>query len=396
VAGPGIFRKGNCIAADRPYTVVVAPDSFKGSLDAHAAAAAIAAGVRRALPNARVILHPIADGGEGLLDVLCPVMGGKVMETVVAGPLPGQRVRAAWGFVEAEHLAIIEMARAAGLGLLPEVQRNPLITTTYGVGELLRAALDTGARSLVIGIGGSATNDGGAGMAEALGVRFLDAAGERIPQGGHGLCHLDRIDMSAADPRLKGATVVVACDVQNPLTGPDGASAVYGPQKGATPEMVATLERCLCRYRDVLRAQLGVDVQQIPGSGAAGGLGAGLVVFCDGRLQSGIDLVLDVTRFDEKVKDAQVVITGEGKLDAQTRHGKALSGLLRRARRAGVPVLVVAGEIAGDMLSLCGAEGFADGASLVNDTTSRANAMAHAAQLVEERVSVMLRRFAQR
>jgi glycerate kinase len=396
VAGPGIrrvSRKGNRITADRPYTVLVAPDSFKGSLDAHAVALAINAGVREALPHARVILHPIADGGEGLLDVLLPVMGGNMREADVCGPLPGERVSAAWGYVEGEHLAILEMARAAGLGLVPEAKRDPRTTTTYGVGELIRAALDAGARSLVIGIGGSATNDGGAGMAQALGVRFLDPAGRPIAPGGAGLCDLERIDASSLDPRLKETTMVVACDVQNPLTGPEGATAVYAPQKGATPEMVVTLEQCLCRYRDVLRTQLGVDVQQIPGTGAAGGLGAGLVVFCRGRLQSGIDLVLDVTRFDEKLREADLVITGEGRVDAQTRHGKALSGLLRRTGAAGVPVLAVAGQVDGDRALLVAPGGFADIISLVDAGTSPQMAMANAASLVRQRVASMVGRF---
>lgn len=319
--------------------------------------------------------------------------GGNMREADVCGPLPGDRVRAAWGYVEGEHLAILEMARAAGLGLVPEAKRDPRTTTTYGVGELIRAALDGGARSFVIGIGGSATNDGGAGMAQALGVRFLDAAGRRIAPGGAGLCHLERIDASSLDPRLKETTVVVACDVQNPLTGPEGATAVYAPQKGATPEMVVHLEQCLCRYRDVLRAQLGVDVQQIPGTGAAGGLGAGLVVFCRGRLQSGIDLVLDVTRFDGKLKEADVVITGEGRVDAQTRHGKALSGLLRRTGAAGVPVLAVAGQVDGDRALLVGPGGFADIISLVDAGTPPHMAMADAASLVRQRVASMVRRF---
>ena len=399
MAGPGvcrISRKGVRITADHPYTVLVAPDSFKGSLDAHAVALAINAGVRDVLPHARVILHPIADGGEGLLDVLLPAVRGSVKETEVCGPLPGQRIRAAWGYVEGEHLAILEMARAAGLGLVPEAERDPRTTTTRGVGELIRAALDEGARSFVIGIGGSATNDGGAGMAQALGVRFLDAAGETIAQGGAGLCHLDRIDASSLDPRIEETTMVVASDVQNPLTGPEGATAVYGPQKGATPEMVTQLEQCLCRYRDVLRTQLGVDVQQIPGTGAAGGLGAGLVVFCKGRLQSGIDLVLDVTRFDEKLKEADLVITGEGRVDAQTRHGKALNGLLHRTVAAGIPVLAVAGQVDGDRALLTGPGGFADIISLVDAATSPQKAMANAAELVRERVSAIIRRYMHR
>lgn len=343
-----------------------------------------------------MVLHPIADGGEGLLDILLPVMGGRKMEVVVRGPLPDQRVHAAWGYVEEERLAIIEMAQAAGLGLVPDEQRDPRITTTYGVGELIRAALDEGARSLVIGVGGSATNDGGVGMAQALGVAFLDAEGKSISPGGLGLCDLQTIGMSSLDARLRESSVVVACDVQNPLTGPDGASAVYAPQKGATADVVRQLDRCLGHYRDMLRKHLGVDVQEIPGSGAAGGLGAGLVVFCHGRLQSGIDLVLDLTHFDERLRGADLVITGEGKVDAQTKFGKALNGLLRRTKSAGIPVLAVAGDVEGDRSLLVGTEGFADLISLVNEETTVQQAIADAAPLVRQRVSVMLRKFLHR
>jgi glycerate kinase len=395
VACAGIYRKGKGITPDRPYTVLVAPDSFKGSLDARAVSLAIGDGVRDVVPDVRVILHPIADGGEGLLDVLLPVMGGRKMEAVVRGPLPDQRVRAAWGYVEEQRLAIVEMAQAAGLGLVPVEKRDPRITTTYGVGELIRTALDEGARSFVIGIGGSATNDGGVGMAQALGVAFLDAEGKPIAPGGEGLCGLQKVDIAALDARLRESTVVVACDVQNPLAGTDGASAVYGPQKGATADVVRQLDRCLSHYRDILRQQLGVDVQEIPGSGAAGGLGAGLVVFCHGRLQSGIDLVLDVTRFDDQLRGADLVITGEGRVDTQTKFGKALSGLLRRTKSAGIPVLAVAGDVDGDRSLLIGPEGFTDLISLVNEETTLRQALADAAPLVRQRVSVMMQRFLQ-
>ena len=393
MARSGFHTEGQQIDPERRYTVVVAPDSFKGSLDAHAVAAAIADGVRDALPLAEVRVHPVADGGEGLLDVLLPVMGGTRCETEVSGPLPGQRVRASWGFVEQAGVAIVEMAQAAGLGLVPFDRRDPRITTTYGVGELLRAALDRGARTIVVGIGGSATNDGGAGMAQALGARFLDRRGMPLGSGGAALCELDTIDVSASDPRIQKASVIVACDVENLLTGPEGATAVYGPQKGATPEIVEHLERCLERYRDVLRAQYGIDVQDFPGSGAAGGLGAGLIVFADGQLRSGIDLVLDLTQFDSRLRGADMVITGEGSLDAQTKCGKALSGVLRRARAARVPVLAVAGRVEGDPERLKGPNGFADLIGLVNDNTSSEEAMKHAAALLRERTSMLVRKF---
>lgn len=356
-------------------------------------AAAIAEGVRDALPQAEVRLHPVADGGEGLLDVLLPVMGGIRCETEVCGPLPNQRVRASWGFVEQAEVAIVEMAQAAGLGLVPTDRRDPRFTTTFGVGELLRAALDRGARTIVVGIGGSATNDGGAGMARALGARLLDTNGNPIGPGGAALCDLHTVDISAMDSRIKMASIIVACDVENLLTGPEGATAVYAPQKGATPAHVAQLERCLERYREVLLTQCGIDVQEFPGSGAAGGLGAGMIVFAGGRLRSGIDLVLDLTQFDARLKGADMVITGEGSLDAQTKSGKALSGVLRRARVARIPVLAVAGRIEGDPARLKGLDGFADLIALVNDDTSPEEAMKHAAALVRERTSTLVRKY---
>jgi glycerate 2-kinase len=395
VACAGFHTRGQGIARPGPYRVVVAPDSFKGSLDARAVAAAIGAGVRDAIPDAVVVERPVADGGEGLLDVLLPALGGEKRITSVCGPLPGQTVEAAWGYVAGERLAIIEMARAAGLTLVPPERRDPRITTTYGFGELIVAALDAGAERVLVGIGGTATNDGGAGMAEALGVRFLDQDGNRIGRGGASLCGLARIDTSGSDGRMARTSVVVASDVGNPLTGPEGASAVYGPQKGATPAMVEELDRCMERYRQVIREQAGVDVQTIRGSGAAGGAGAALAVFCKAQMRSGIDVVLDAIGFEKCLEGADLVITGEGRLDAQTKSGKALDGILRRARASGVPVAAVVGSMEGDRRSYVRTDAFCDVIGLVDEQTSIAEAIAGAPLLLRRRAETLVRRILQ-
>ena len=281
--------------------VVIAPDSFKGSLSAQAAAEAMARGVETVFPDAELRLVPIADGGEGTVDALVSATGGKLLETQVAGPL-GEPVLARWGVLGDGVTAVIEMAAASGLSLVPAARRDPRLTSTRGTGELLRAALDAGLRRLVVGIGGSATSDGGAGMARALGIRFLDPAGRELPEGGAALARLERIDLGGTDPRLAGAEILVACDVDNPLTGPRGAAAVYGPQKGATREAVAALELALERYARVGAIATGRDVASIPGAGAAGGLGAGLLLFTQARLRPGVEIVLEATRFDELVR----------------------------------------------------------------------------------------------
>jgi glycerate kinase len=267
--------------------VVIAPDSFKGSLTALAAAEAMARGVREVFPAAEVVAVPIADGGEGTVDALVAATGGRIVECTVSGPLGGP-VTARWGVLGDGTTAVIETAAASGLTLLPPGRRDPGRATTRGTGELLRAALDAGLRRAVIGLGGSATTDGGAGLARALGVRFLDAGGRELPDGGAALARLARVDASRLDPRLAGADLLVACDVENPLTGPEGAAAVYGPQKGATPALVRELDAALARYAEVAGAATGRDVAAVPGAGAAGGLGAGLLLFTPARLRPGV------------------------------------------------------------------------------------------------------------
>ena len=323
---------------------VIAPDSFKGSSSAKEVAQAIAEGLREALPDAECDLVPMADGGEGTVEALVAATGGEIVKVRVTGPL-GEPVDAFFGLLGDRHTAVIEMAAAAGLHLVPPEKRNPMVTTTYGVGELIKAALDAGCRKLIIGIGGSATNDGGAGMAQALGARLLDASGNEIGFGGGALAKLARIDVSGLDLRVREAEIWVACDVTNPLTGPQGASAVYGPQKGATTEMVQLLDANLRHYAALLRRDLGVDVEQMQGAGAAGGLGAGLMAFCQAKLRRGVELVIEAVRLEERVRDAEFVITGEGKLDFQTGYGKVPHGVAQVAKRFGKPVIAIVGQL---------------------------------------------------
>jgi len=324
--------------------VIVAPDSFKGSLSAVQAATAMELGVLDAWPDARVVKVPIADGGEGTVEALVTATAGRYQTCTVRGPL-GRPVEARWGVLGDGRTAVIEMAAASGITLVPEGRRDPRVSSTFGTGQLLRAALDAGFRHIVIGIGGSATNDGGSGMARALGVRFVDGRGDTLPEGGAALSRVVSVELSGLDPRLADAQILVACDVDNPLTGPRGASAVFGPQKGATPAVVAELDAALERYARVASEATGRDVARQPGAGAAGGLGAGLLFFTPARLVPGIDLVLDSTRFDDQVRGASLVIVGEGCTDRQTAMGKAPVGVARVAARHGVPVLLVSGSL---------------------------------------------------
>lgn len=377
-------------------SILIAPDSFKGSLTAQEAASAIERGVRRQLPDVTVRMHPISDGGEGLVSVITPALGGRIVETSVHGPLPGQQVEANWGFSADGSIAVIEMAEAAGLPLVPIALRDPKVTTTYGVGELIRAALDARVTTIIMGIGGSATNDGGAGMAEALGVKFLDDSARSIGRGGAVLGNVARIDLSERDRRLGNVDLLVACDVQNTLCGNQGASAIYGPQKGASPSDVVLLDKALGRFADVIRSSTGIDVLEVPGGGAAGGLGAGLVAFCGAKLSRGIDLVLNVTRFEERLREADLVITGEGKIDRQVRFGKALSGVIERALRYKVPVIAVVGAVEGAKELFVNNDFLADLESLVDEHTSPSEAMRNASQLLSQKTGLLLQRYLNR
>ena len=325
--------------------IVIAPQAFKESLSAREAAEAIARGVRRALPSAETALLPVADGGDDTLETLVETTGGEYREAQVTGPV-GEQARARWGVLGDGTTAMVEAAQACGMARIPRGHpRDPSRTTTRGVGELVRHALDRGHRRIIVGVGGSATNDGGAGMAQALGIRLLDRLGREVGPGGAALSALERIDVSGLDARLAETTVTVAVDVSNPLCGPQGASATYGPQKGATPEMVELLDAALARMADVVRRDLGLEVRDLPGAGAAGGMGAGLVAFLGAELRPGADLVCEAVELERRVEGAGLVIVGEGRLDWQTAFNKAPFAVARRAQRHGVPVLALVGSL---------------------------------------------------
>jgi glycerate 2-kinase len=323
--------------------IIVAPNTFKGSLSATQAAIAIAQGVREVFPDAEVVEIPVADGGEGTVEALVSAHKGSYEWINVEGPL-GAPVLASYGLIENRRMAVVELASASGFSLVSPAARDPRKASTYGFGQLLEAARKSGVESVIAGIGSSATNDAGAGMAQALGYRLLDAAGHDLPHGGAALLRLERIDGSGLDPGWRAVKVMVACDVTNPLTGPEGASYIYGPQKGADPETVLLLDKALGHVAEVIERDLGKRVADIPGAGAAGGTGAGLMAFLNARLVSGAALVVDASGFDRALPGAHLVITGEGRVDGQTAYGKAPGEIARRAQAAGVPTLLIAGS----------------------------------------------------
>jgi len=322
--------------------IIIAPDSFKESLSAECAAMAIEDGFRAVFPELEAVRLPVADGGEGTVDALIAATGGHRIDIEVTDP-QGHRVRGFYGVNGKGDCAVIEMAAASGLMLVPAGQRDPLTATSFGTGELIRHALDGGIRHIILGIGGSATVDGGIGMVQALGGRFTDAQGIDLPWGGAALAQLAAIDLSALDPRLAQCRIEVACDVENPLTGPCGAAAVFGPQKGASVQDVQVLDAALAHLAAVIFRHLGVNVLEWPGGGAAGGMGVAARLFLRGNMRSGIDIIMDAIGLDEAMQGATLVITGEGRLDQQTINGKAPVGVARLAQRYHVPVIGLAG-----------------------------------------------------
>jgi glycerate kinase len=324
--------------------VVAAPNPFKGSIGAAEAAAAIARGVRQVFPAAELLEVPIADGGEGTVEALVAAHGGRLVWETVEGPLGGP-VSAALGLLDGGRTAVVELAAAAGLPLVPAAERDPRQASTYGFGQLLEAARRLGVERIITGIGGSATNDGGAGMAQALGYRLFDREGRELPRGGAPLAGLVHIDAGGVDPGWGRIRVDVACDVTNPLTGPEGATVVYGPQKGVTPDLGRELDAALARMAEVVLRDLGRDVSDVPGAGAAGGAGAGLLAFLDARLQPGAQLVAEAAGLDRALVDAWLVFTGEGRVDGQTVYGKGPIEVARRASAAGAEVVVLAGAL---------------------------------------------------
>lgn len=327
--------------------IVIAPDSWKESLSALQVATQIETGFRDIFPDAQYVKLPVADGGEGTVDAMVAATGGQRISLRVTGP-QGYPIDAFYGLSGDGRCAIIEMAAASGLEGVPPAQRDALTATSWGTGELIRDALDRGIERIIIGIGGSATNDGGAGMVQALGARLLDNAGNQIGFGGAALAQLDVIDISGLDARIARCRIEVACDVTNPLTGENGASVVFGPQKGATPEQVSLLDHALTHYAAVIKRCLHCDVMALPGGGAAGGMGAGLVAFCQADLRPGIEIVTEALGLDALVRDATLVITGEGRIDSQTIHGKVPVGVARVAKRYNKPVIAIAGSLTRD------------------------------------------------
>ncbi|CAI0834803.1 glycerate kinase [Serratia liquefaciens] len=327
--------------------VVIAPDSFKESLSALEVAEAIERGFRQIFPQVQYVKLPMADGGEGTVDSMVAATGGEIVTVAVTGPL-GQPVQAFYGLLGEGETAVIEMAAASGLHLAPKAQRDPRMTTSYGTGELILAALERGVKTIILGIGGSATNDGGAGMMQALGARLLDENRQALPPGGAALAQLAYIDLSGVDPRLQQVSITAACDVDNPLCGANGASAVFGPQKGATPEMVTQLDAALRHYGTLLEQATGREVINAPGAGAAGGMGAALLGMLNARLRPGIEIVIETLQLEEALRDADLVITGEGRLDSQSIHGKTPIGVARVAKRFGLPVIGIAGSLSKD------------------------------------------------
>ncbi|MCM2320535.1 MAG: glycerate kinase [Pseudomonas sp.] len=363
--------------------IVIAPDSFKESLSAAEVAAAIATGLREVWPQAELLCRPMADGGEGTVVALIAATGGEYRECVVRGPL-GEPVAATWGWIAASRSAVIEMAAASGLQLVPADSRDVLRACTFGTGELIRAALDAGAERIVLGFGGSATNDAGSGMLRALGVRFEDAEGRLLQTGGAALAQLARIDLSGLDPRLQAVDFEVACDVDNPLCGPRGASQVFGPQKGATPEQVRQLDAALAHFADVCAHSLGRDGRDLPGSGAAGGIGFAARTFLAATFRPGIELVAEVSGLEQAVVGADLVITGEGRIDLQTLHGKTPMGVASIAKRHGVPVVALAGMLGEGYQHLYG-HGIDAAFSLAPGPISLADALADAPHLLRQR-----------
>lgn len=369
--------------------IVIAPDSFKGSLSACEAADNIRVGIARVYRDAELVCVPMADGGEGTVQAMVDATTGRIVKLQVMDPLQ-KYIEAFYGILGDGKTAIIEMAAASGLPLVPENKRNPMLTTSYGTGELIKHALDMGCREIIIGIGGSATNDGGFGMAKALGFQFLDSGGRDIGHGGGALGRLQRIDSSKADSRLKQCTITVACDVQNPLCGPMGATYVFGPQKGASSEMLEMLDKNLEHYAAVVKSATQIDIKDCPGAGAAGGMGGGLMALLDARLKKGIDIVMDKVNLEQHLQGTDLVITGEGRMDSQTQYGKTPFGVMQAAKKYQVPVIGIAGQL-GEGIEELYDLGFDSVFSIVDGPLSLQEALADAPKLLQHTAERVMR-----
>lgn len=369
--------------------ILVAPQEFKGSISALSASEAAKNGILRVFPEAEVVLCPVADGGDGTLETLVEVSGGEVRTCSVQNPI-GETIQAQWGAMGDGVTAVIEMARTSGLALLSLDERDPLNASTYGLGQAISEALNEGFRKFIVGIGGSATNDAGAGMAQALGANLLDDRGKTISFGGAALSSLQTVDISNMDSRIKESKFLVACDVSNPLTGEEGASAVYGPQKGATPEMVQRLDDALSNFATVVKKDLKKDVSEMSGAGAAGGLGAGMMAFMGAELKAGVDIVLDTVNLRDKLSSVDLVITGEGGMDFQTIYNKAPIGVARIASEHNIPTIAIAGLL-GSNFKIVHEHGIRAATSIVNGPITLEEASDRAFELISDSVEESLR-----
>ena len=368
--------------------LLFASDSFKGSLTSEQTAGLLTKAAMEVFGPCETSYAPVADGGEGTVEAVIAAENGQKIEVMVHGPLM-EEAKAFYGSF-GDQKAVIEMASASGLPMVPEEKRNPLNTTTFGTGELILDALNRGYRDLSIAIGGSATNDGGMGCARALGVKFLDENGKELEGFGRDLIHVKTIDVSNLDPRIKDARITVMCDVTNPLCGPDGATMTFGKQKGATPEIQAQLEEGMCNYRDVIKNTFGINCDEVTGAGAAGGLGAALRVFLGGTMKSGIDTVLDLIHFDERLEGVDLVVTGEGRTDWQSCFGKVMQGIGMRAKAKGIPVLGLSGSLGKNALDIC-EYGISSLMTTVNAPMTLEYALGHAEELYYEGAVRMFR-----
>jgi len=369
--------------------IVVAPDSFKECLTATQVALAISEGIKRIVPEAEITCIPVADGGEGTVEALVTATGGKIISVQSVDAL-NRPIQSFFGILGDGKTAVIEMAAASGIELLALEERNPLITSTFGTGLLIKAALDAGFVRIIIGIGGSATNDGGAGMAQALGFKFPDTKGNPIGMGGGSLGELFTIDDSEIHPQLQKSNITVACDVRNPLFGASGATYIYGPQKGATPEMLEILEKNLIHYSGILQQKLGMNVSEIPGAGAAGGLGAGLMAFCKAELVSGFELISKLTNLEKQIGQASLVFTAEGKIDSQTAFGKTISGVAQLSKKYNIPVIALAGTVTDDLTELY-SQGVTSIFAIGNQPMSLEESKARAAELLANTTAQIMR-----
>lgn len=369
--------------------IVVAPDSFKESLSATLVAEAISKGIRKVVPEASITSIPMADGGEGTVEALVTATGGKIISTTSVDAL-NRAIPSFYGILGDGRTAVIEMAAASGLEKLLQEERNPLITSTFGTGLLLKTAIEAGFTTIIIGIGGSATNDGGAGMAQALRFGLQDKNGNPIGSGGDSLGALNTIDKSHVHPLLKKVKITIACDVRNPLLGPSGATCVYGPQKGASPETIEILEKNMAHFAGILHQEFGLDVSDIPGAGAAGGLGAGLMAFCGAEIVPGFELINRLTGLEDHIQQASIVFTGEGKIDSQTAFGKTVSGVAQLAKKHQVPVIALAGIVTDDLTSLY-KQGVTSVFSITDRPMSPGESKANAGELLEATAERIMR-----